>query len=403
MASQKTASSLINAILLTSLLSQAALAEPDPKPGGVVFDGPLENVVLSEQQPGEHRVWVNDWQGGLYARAVLFDSASGEVLGSVETGWEGVKLDIPRNGDVVYNSALYMSRGYHGERTDVLEFFNRLTLQLEGEIVLPPKAGRGLPNTNHSDLSDDDRFLFLTFFTPSASVGIVDLESRQYVGEIETAGCAYVMAAGERRFFSLCGDGSILSVDIDDTGRELSRKRYSALFDAVVDPLHGTAVRAGNYWYFVTHLGVVHSIDVGGKELKHKILWEAGAKSGDQTAWVPAEMFQNLAHHESMQRLYVLLGDQSLVPKGGGTDYHRQSGTEVWVFDINTGQRVERFKLPEPMFSIAVSQDDSPLLYASSMWLPKVYVFDAVSGKELRQIETAYGSMNTIIQPVEPR
>ena len=199
--------------------------------------------MLAEQQPGEHRVWVNDWAGALYARAILLDSDRGHVLGSVETGWEGVELEIPGDGDLIYSNALYMSRGYHGKRTDVLEFYNRLTLQLEGEIVLPPKAGRGLPNTNHSDFSDDERFLFLTFFTPSASVGIVDLHSREYIGEIETAGCAYVFSGGARRFFSLCGDGSILSVDIDDRGRELSRKRYPDLFDAVADPpaRHGRA------------------------------------------------------------------------------------------------------------------------------------------------------------------
>jgi methylamine dehydrogenase heavy chain len=251
--------SLIGLTLAIGILSPG-LAQDDSYE--VVLDGPFESAVVSEQEPGEHRVWVNDWAGALYAKAVLFDADKGDVLGSVETGWEGVKLDIPAKGDLIYNSALYMSRGYHGERTDVLEFFNRKTLEVEGELVLPPKAGRGIPNTNHSDISDDDRFLFLTFFTPSSSVGIVDLETHKYIGEIETAGCAYVMGAGSRRFFSLCGDGSILSVNIDDSGREVSRKRYKGLFDAVADPLHGTAVRSDDTWYFVSHLGVLHTIDV---------------------------------------------------------------------------------------------------------------------------------------------
>jgi methylamine dehydrogenase heavy chain len=392
--------SLIGLTLTIGILSQGLAQDGSYE---VVFDGPFESAVVSEQKPGEHRVWVNDWAGALYSKAVLFDADTTDVLGSVETGWEGVKLDIPTNGDLIYNSALYMSRGYHGERTDVLEFFNRKTLEVEGELILPPKAGRGIPNTNHSDISDDDRFLFLTFFTPSSSVGIVDLNSQEYIGEIETAGCAYVMAAGPRRFFSLCGDGSILSVDIDDSGREVSRKRYSGLFDPVADPLHGTAVRSDDTWYFVSHLGVLHTIEVSGEELLHKRLWNTGTSSGNNTAWVPAEMYQNIAFHKDTRRLYVLLGDQDLRPKGGGTDYHRKGGTEVWVFNVDTGKRLSRIKLPEEMFSIAVSQDKDALLYSASIWIPAVYVFDANSGEQLRKLESSFGSMNTILQPVEPR
>jgi methylamine dehydrogenase heavy chain len=369
----------------------------------VEFAGDLKNVVIEDQKQGEHRFWINDFAGGLYSRAVLFNGDSGEMLGSVETGWEGVELEIPRSGDVIYSNGLYLSRGYHGERTDALEFYNRSTLHLEKEIILPPKSGRGLPNTNHSSFSDDERFLFLTFFTPASSVGVVDLKSQKYLGEIETAGCAYVLGAGPRRFFSICGDGSVLSIVIDNAGRELTRKRYPGLFDAVADPLHGTAVRGGNVWYFVTQLGVVHSIDVGGAELEHKVLWKAGEKSGDSTAWVPAEMFQHLAFHKTEQRLYVLMGNQDLTPKGGGVDYHRHPGTEIWVFDVTTGKRLQRIKMPTPMYAIAVSQDDSPLLYASSLWNPKVQVFNALSGELLREIESSAYAMNTILQPVEPR
>jgi hypothetical protein len=60
----------------------------------VVFDGPLVNVVLPDQKAGEHRIWVNDWAGAVYSRALLFDADSGNMLGAVETGWEGVKLDL---------------------------------------------------------------------------------------------------------------------------------------------------------------------------------------------------------------------------------------------------------------------------------------------------------------------
>ena len=369
----------------------------------VVFDGPFVNVVLEDQKVGEHRVWVNDFAGGVYSRAILFNADNGEMLGSVETGWEGVKLDIPKMGEEFYTSALYMSRGYHGERTDVLEFFNRSTLNIESELVLPPKAGRGIPNANHSNFSDDEAFLFLTFFTPASSVGVVDLKAKKYIGEIETAGCAYVFSGGPRRFFALCGDGSVLAITIDNAGKELSRKRYQGLFDPIGDPLHGTAVRSGETWYFVTYLGQVHTVDVSGEELVHKVLWSAGEKSGANKAWVPAEMYQNLAIHDTNQRLYVLTGEQDLTPKGGGADYHRKNGTEVWVFDLASGERIQRLEMPQPMTAISVSQDKTPVLYAANVFSPKVLVLDAVSGEQLRELDAGFMGFPTVLQPIEPR
>jgi len=363
----------------------------------------LINIVLTDQQAGEHRIWVNDWAGAVYSRAILFDADSGDMLGAVETGWEGVKLDLPVGGDHIYSNALYMSRGYHGERTDVLEYINRSTLRVEGEIVLPPKAGRGLPNTNHSNLSDDESFLFLTFFTPASSVGVVDLRSKTYIGEIETAGCAYVFSAGPRRFFALCGDGSALGIEIDNAGKEIRRNRYQGLFDPIADPLHGTAVRSGNTWYLVSYLGQVHTIDVGGEELAHKVHWRVDERSGPDRAWVPAEVYQNLAVHSAANRLYVLVGEQDLTPKGGGTDYHRKAGSEIWEFDAGTGKRIRQIKLPQPMTSIAVSQDKSPFLYAANGFYQDVLVIDVKSGEVVRTMHTGFHGMPMILQPVEPR
>lgn len=396
------------AACLLVLFACNASSKPDASPPStstreVVFDGPLVNVVLPDQKAGEHRIWVNDWAGAVYSRALLFDADSGNMLGAVETGWEGVKLDLPVGGEHIYSNALYMSRGYHGERTDVLEYVNRSTLHVEGEIVLPPKAGRGLPNTNHSNLSDDESFLFLTFFTPASSVGVVDLRSKRYIGEIETAGCAYVFAAGPRRFFALCGDGSALSIEIDNAGQEIRRKRYQGLFDPVADPLHGTAVRSGDTWYLVSYLGQVHTIDVGGEELVHKVRWKVAERSTPDKGWVPAEVFQNLAIHSAENRLYVLVGEQDLTPKGGGTDYHRKNGSEIWEFDARTGERIRQVALPKPMSSIAVSQDKSPFLYASSGFYQDVLVIDVRSGAVVRTLHTGFHGMPTILQPVEPR
>ena len=63
------------------------------------------------------------------------------------------------------------------------------------------------------------------------------------MGEIETPGCALVYPTGKRAFFSLCGDGAALQVQLDDNGREASKSRTAQLFDPLTDPVTEKGVR----------------------------------------------------------------------------------------------------------------------------------------------------------------
>lgn len=352
---------------------------------------------LAPQKEGEHRIWINDYSNGLYARSILVDADDGDWLGSVDTGWEGEKLEIPARGKEFYNAGMFLSRGFRGERADVVEIFDKATLSVQGEIKVPPKMIRGWPNLNHTALTDDDRFLLLQFFTPASSVGVVDLRSRAYVDEIETAGCAHVMAIAARGFAVLCGDGSLLKIEIDDNGREIRRERHP-LFDADADPLHETAVRIGDIWYLVSHLGVVHPLDVTGGKPRALPSWSL-SEAEDGKRWIPAQIIQNIAIHAKSGRLFALMHLASLEPKGGGTDYHRPAGTEIWVFDIASKRRLARFPLSRPTDAIAISQDAAPYLYAATFWSTEVQVLDAATGKLLRNIDG--GFTPGILQPVE--
>jgi len=173
------------------------------------------------------------------------------------------------------------------------------------------------------------------------------------------------------------------------------------VFDPDSDPLHGTGVRSGSMWYFVTHKGDVHPIDISGKQIKALPKWTAGDTSG-ALAWIPGDILQNVAIHRADNILYLLMHNGTLAPKGGGPDYHRQRGTEVWAFDAATGKRLQRIALSQPTQAIAVSQDDAPLLYASTIFSSKLLVIDPRSGRELRQIDAGM-AMPALVQPVEPR
>lgn len=368
------------------------------KPVELVKDE-LVAITLPEKRPEQRWVWAHDWRNGLYSRARLLDVDTGEILGHVDTGWEGIKLDIPSTGDFIYQAPMYMSRGFRGERTDVVEFINKRTLNVEKEVVIPGKAVRGWPDPNHTALSDDGRFLYVHFFAPASSVGVVDLKTGSYLGELETTGCAHVMAAGNSRFFSLCGDGSVLSVSIDEQGKELSRKRYSGFFDVENDPLHGNGMRSGNIWYFTSWNGVIHPLDVSGDEYLPLQRWSVGAKIGSRD-WVPGPIEQPLWLHEG-RKLFISMHPKDPTVKGGGTDYHRAPGVEVWVYDLVTRKREQRIKLAAdaPAFAIATSPEEKPLLYVTSIYHPDLHVYDTRTGKLLKRLRV--GQTPTMIQPVK--
>lgn len=380
------------AIVATYSAAAPALA------GKVEFaTGELETKTVPDKQPGQRWVWVNDFMGGLYARVRLYDIDKEELLGGVDTGWEGIRLEFPRKGDKIYQAPMYMSRGFRGDRTDVVEVIDKHTLKVEKEIPIPPKAIRGWPDPNHTSMSDDDRFMFLQFFTPASSIGVVDLIAGKYQGEIETTGCAHVMAAGRDRFFTLCGDGSILTVKVDGEGKEVSRKRYPGFFDVEHDPLHGSGMRDGNVWYFTSWNGVIHPVDVSGDEFKPLPTWSVGAKIGLQD-WVPGPILQPFTVHAATQQLYVLMHPKDGTVKGGGTDYHRMPGTEVWVYDIASRKREKRIKLTAPGFVVAVSSDKSPLVYVTNLEDPLMRIYDSQTGKQVKTLKV--GSMPTLAQPV---
>lgn len=371
--------------------------------GSVLADLPempesLGVIALPDKPSGAHWVWVADFQGGAYARSVLYDADTGDLLGMIDTGWEGNKLDLPHSGDKIYNFAMYMSRGFRGERTDVVTTYDKRTLEPLREVIVPSKGIHGLQDPNLSAISDDDRFLFMQFFTPASSIGVVDTQTNKYVGEIETSGCAHVMAAGPRRFFTLCGNGGALAVTIGDDGKEISRQRSATFFDPDKDPIHGSGVRSGNVWYFPSYYGRIYEVDVSGENLIFPASWSI-SELEKGLHWVPGPATQPVAVHHDKRRLYVLMHSSDLEPKGGGTDFHREDASELWVFDLDQKSRLSRIQLKYPTGSLAVSQDASPVIYGAALFQGIVTVYDEASGNPLRDIGIAVHPM--IIQPVD--
>jgi len=133
-----------------------------------------------------------------------------------------------------------------------------------------------------------------------------------------------------------------------------------------------------------------------------------------------------LAVHQKSGRLYSLM-------HRGGPDTHKESGEEVWVYDLASRRRLDRTKLVNPgltiygfpiefgqswiwpfdhfsdwlidtfapaaVSAIQVTQDDAPLLFTVSQFSGSVGVYDAMSDKFLRRVQPVGWTSDILLAP----
>jgi methylamine dehydrogenase heavy chain len=78
---------------------------------------------------------------------------------------------------------------------------------------------------------------------------------------------------------------------------------------------------------------------------------------------------------------------------------HKDPGTEVWVYDLQTKKRIARWDLSQqkidPIASIQVSEDDKPLFYGIT-GTSDLVVMDARTGK-LQHVEKQVGNTSSLL------
>ena len=395
---------LLRALLLALVAGGVVWAGSEPETFG-------RSLVLPER-PGPHWFWLSD---DLLHRTALFDADTGSLLGQISSGSAGVGFVIaplfsPDHREI-YLAETYYSRGVRGERTDVVTVYDATTLEPLAEIPLPPHRAEYFPGNAANALSDDGRFVAVFNVTPVTSLSIVDVQARRFVTEVATPGCSLVYAAGARRFLMLCANGDALTVTLDETGGEARVERSEPFFDAQKDPVTEKAVRRGAEWLFVSFEGVIHPVDVSGETLRFGESWSLLTDEDRRGTWRIGGG-QHLAVHGPSGRIYTLM-------HRGGPDTHKEPGTEVWVYDLATHQRIQRIPVLNPLVSfvgqqlalsnwgragrltgwfltktlpnpgverILVTQDAHPVLVASASIPPTVTIHDAMTGEVVREV-----------------
>lgn len=364
---------------------------------GVALPAPLPadpiNVVATLPAASPHWVWVNDivFPHMPDGQALLLDGDSGRFLGMLSTGFGFARFNVSRDGKTIYSPESYFSRHTRGDRTDVVTIYDPRKLAPLAEIAIPAKRASNMPIMANSELTDDERFLLIYNFNPAQSVTVVDTKSRKFAGEIETAGCALVYPTGPRSFFSICADGALLDVRLDDTGHAASQKRTPRMFDVGTDPVTEKGVRIGSTWTFVSFGGTFYSVGMTANGLAPGAKWPLLSAAERQQNWRPGGL-QQLAAHAGLNRIYSIMHQ-------GPMESHKDPGKEVWVYDVAKQARLQRIALKNPAGSIQVTRDAKPLLFTAFIDSTTVDVYDALSGTNLRSIENVGTTPTILVTP----
>lgn len=373
-------------------------------------DLPPEEVGQVARLPdtvGDHWLWVPD---RLLRHSILLDGDSGKMLGAVDSGPQ-ITPKAPlwsRTRNEIYAVDTIYSRGHRGERHDYVVIYDSRTLEVKGEVEIPPKVADTGTGIALVGMLDGDRFVVVLNQSPGASVSVVDVEARRMVAEVQTAGCAAVFPAGPTRFGMLCGDGTAITVHLKENG-ELDRiARSASFFEVVADPITEKGVRDGSIWWFASFGGQLYEVDFSGDAPTPKAPWLLFTDDELDDDWRIGGA-QHLAYHPGTKRLYSVVHQ-------GGPGSHKDPGTEIWVYDVPAQKRISVFTAPSlivaflgpqagfdadgtlgkvldfvlpniGVHSIAVTQDAQPLLFVRHADLGAVGVLDALSGEHLRDID----------------
>ncbi|MCK8657033.1 amine dehydrogenase large subunit [Pseudomonas umsongensis] len=307
-----------------------------------------------------HRAFVVDveFESFVAGRITVVDPDQKRVLGMVPTGFAAPST-LSHDGKLIYSADIWYSRGTRGTRTDVLTAWDSSTLSPAWEVLIPNKRAESLTQRYGLKTSGDDRFVYVYNFTPSTSVTVVDTQSKAVASEISIPGCVLNYPVGKRRFASLCGDGSLQVVTLNDQGQETARNR-TPFFDPNAQKLVERAVNVGDTYYFTTTTGTVRAVDFSGDTPKILPSWSLVTEEEKKAGWAPGG-WQLMAVAPKLNRLYVLMHDAHEPMKW------EDPSTFIWAFDLKTQKKVATLEAPAPVWSMQATGDDKPLLLGTDV------------------------------------
>jgi methylamine dehydrogenase heavy chain len=321
---------------------------------------PVEHATVAELKPDNgHRLYIADKTPPAHAvdsKIRIIDGDDFSILGQLTNGSFG-SFAISADRMTVFDATSFFSRGDHGTRTDVVEYYDTATLNPRSETILSSK--RAMSNQYPVFLveSAESKFLLVQNATPASSISIIDLVTKAVLSEIPTAGCFGIYASSKvpGRFSTLCGDGAAVTVDFDAAGKETGRKRSATLFDPDQDALFISGVKMGDKTIFISFLGNVHIIDFSGDVATQETPWTFIGAKERAAHWRPGG-YANVAYSPSNGQLYL-----GMHPNGEEGS-HKTPAAEIWRVDVAKRVVTSRAKSGGANY-MQVSKEAHPLLF----------------------------------------
>ena len=304
------------------------------------------------------------------------DSVTGQLRGMVSADFIAHYEQSPARGEHYVIETFFSRGGRGGDRTDVVTVYDAASLEVAGEVVIPPRKVSSMPEIFGTALVADDRLLVVYNFAPGQSISVVDLEKREFVAEYPISGCALVIPTGASGVTSLCSDGALLTTVLNATG-ELAGSHRSEPFMDADDPMFEKAAIIDGVAYFPTFMGNVVPVDLSGEAAAPGEPWSLVNAEERAADWRPGGW--QLVASDRAGRFYVLMNPD------GKEGSHKDGGSEVWVFDVGAGERVGRIPLPKWGISIGVNNAEQPLLVATNGEFA-LETYDATSGEFVKTL-----------------
>jgi methylamine dehydrogenase heavy chain len=337
---------------------------------GALAELPTESVGVMSAITAKNRAYIGDVAINYIADGKLHvvDTDTGAYLGVVGSGFAGQYVVNPDAHELIIATG-YNSRGQRGDRTDVVEVWDADTLTFKYEVVIPPKRAMALNYEGLLRLSADKRWLYVQNATPATSVTVVDMQAKAVASEISMPGCwgIYVPASRSDRFSALCGDGTIATVILNN-GQLASRSASAKVFDPDKDAWFVQGEQDGDTYRFVSFLGNIAEVGVGGDTAALAGTWPLVTVAADKKKnWRPGG-YQPLAVHAATGRLYVTMHPN------GAEGSHKNPAEQIWSFDLKTKKRIAR--LPGHSSIALEPSPDGKRLYVIDIVKTELVVFD---------------------------
>lgn len=332
----------------------------------------------------------------------LVDVDEGVIAGTLNVSNFSPALAPRMDEGLIYGYGSYYSRGNTGDLTNVVTIYDAATATAVSEVEIPSlPAGIGHPGMMGLV---NDRFAVVWNITPATFVSLVDIESETFVGEISLPSCSGVYPEA-RGWISVCGDGTAQYIELNNAGQETRRIQSDSFFDVFTDPVYDYSVPAADGWMFMSFEGLLRKVSLNGDSLEVSDTFDINPESDgipDVNGVMPKPddnwrigSYQPFAYHDGEALLVTLMHE------GGGQETFEKAGTEVWVYNMHTGNRGIRIELGEDITArgVLLTPGADPLMVLATS--DGLQVRDPRTGRLLRTIENVSGTIQALYEGLQ--